>query len=154
MNPDAEAPTDPPVTFDSCDTVPGPFFHGTAAALPVGTQIVPGRPSHFRPDRPLRHVYFSSLVETAAWGAELAAALTTGDRGHVYVVEPRGPFEDDPNVTDKRFPGNPTRSFRSQDALVVVGEVDDWVGHEPEVLQRMLDGLAAMQAEGRDTILD
>lgn len=145
---------DPPVTLDSCDDVLGPFFHGTAVTLPVGTHIVPGRRSHFRPDKPLRHVYFSSLVETAAWGAELAAALTTGDRGHVYVVEPRGPFEDDPNVTDKRFPGNPTRSFRSQDALVVVGEVVDWEGHEPEVLQRMLDGLAAMQAEGRDTILD
>lgn len=151
---DEDVAADPPVTLDSCQSVPGPFFHGTAAALPVGTQIVPGRRSHFRPDQPLRHVYFSSLVETAVWGAELAAALTTGDRGHVYVVEPRGPFEDDPNVTDKRFPGNPTRSFRSQDALVVVAEVDDWDGHEPEVLQRMLDGLAAMQAEGRDTILD
>ncbi len=146
---------DPPVTLDSCHAVAGPFFHGTAATLPVGTQIVPGRRSHFRPDKPLRHVYFSSLVETAVWGAELAAALTAGDgRGHVYVVEPRGPFEDDPNVTDKRFPGNPTRSFRSQDAVVIVGEVSDWEGHDPTTVQQMVAGLAAMRAEGRDTILD
>lgn len=149
-----EGDTPPPVTVASCSDVHGPFFHGTAATLRPGDEIVAGRRSHFRPDRPLRHVYFSSLVETAVWGAELAAALSSGGRGHVYVVEPRGPFEDDPNVTDKRLPGNPTRSFRSLDPLLVVAEVVDWEGHDAEALQRLLDGLAAMQAAGRGTILD
>ena len=89
------------------------------------------------------------------WGAELATALAgTGERGHVYVVAPEGPFEDDPNVTDKRFPGNPTESYRTRSPLRVVGEVTDWAGHPPEVLQAMLDGLALLREQGRDVIED
>ena len=103
----------------------------------------------------MNHVYFTAALETPVWGAELATALAgESGRGHVYVVEPLGPFEDDPNVTNKRFPGNPTHSYRSQQPLRVVEEVDDWPGHPPEVLQGMLDSLARLRAEGRDLIED
>ncbi|MCW2852600.1 MAG: arr [Nocardioides sp.] len=152
---DDEARDDSPVSFERYEHVTGPFFHGTRAALEVGGELVPGYGSNFQEGRVLRHVYFTSALETAVWGAELATALAgSGERGHVYVVEPAGPFEDDPNVTDKLFPGNPTRSYRTHDPLRVVGEVDDWEGHPPEVLQGMLDGLAVLRAEGRDVIFD
>ncbi len=131
------------------------YFHGTAAALEVGDEIVAGHDSHFRPERVLHHVYFTSILETAVWGAELATALRgSGEPGRIYVVEPLGPFEDDPNVTDKRFPGNPTQSFRTRHPLRVVGEVDDWEGHPPDVLQAMLDSLARLRAQGLDVIED
>jgi rifampin ADP-ribosylating transferase len=143
------------VTYENCAEVPGPFFHGTKAPLSVGDELVAGRGSNFQEGRVMNHVYFTALVDTAAWGAELATALAGSDeRGHVYVVEPLGPFEDDPNVTDKRFPGNPTQSYRTRDPLRVVGEVEDWEGHPPEVVRGMLDGLAKLRAEGRDVILD
>ncbi|MCU1691688.1 MAG: arr [Frankiales bacterium] len=144
-----------PVTLDDHAHVAGPFFHGTAAALEVGDELVAGRASNFQPGRVMNHVYFAARLETAVWGAELATALLGQPaRGRVYVVEPTGPFEDDPNVTDKRSPGNPTRSFRSRLPLRVVGEVEDWPGHDPEVLQGMLDGLAQLRREGRDLIED
>ena len=150
-----------PVTFDHCSHVNGPFFHGTRAALKVGDDLVPGHRSHFRPSRALLHVYFTTLVETAVWGAELAAALhPDGDDGlpvsreRIYVVEPQGPFEDDPNVTDKKFPGNPTESYRTAHPLRVVGELDRWERHSPEVLHRMLDGLTRLRAQGLDLIED
>jgi hypothetical protein len=144
-----------PVTYEHCDHVTGPFLHGTKAVLQVGDELVPGRESNFQAGRVMRHVYFTGLAETAAWGAELATALAGGtERGHVYVVEPLGPFEDDPNVTDKRFPGNPTESYRTRSPLRVVGEVADWPGHPPEVLQHMLDRLAALREQGLDVIED
>jgi rifampin ADP-ribosylating transferase len=144
-----------PVTYASCGDVEGPFFHGTRARLVPGDELVPGRASTFQAGRVSNNVYFTALVETAVWGAELSTALAGGgERGHVYVVEPLGPFEDDPNVTDKRFPGNPTRSYRTRSPLRVVAEVDDWQPHAPEVLQGMLDGLARLRAEGRDLIED
>lgn len=147
-----------PVTYDRCAHVRGPFFHGTSATLVVGADLVPGHRSHFRPDQVLAHVYFTTLVETAVWGAELATALSGegggARRGHVYLVEPRGPFEDDPNVTDKKLPGNVTQSYRTRHALRVVGELDSWVGHPPEVLQQMLDSLARLRAQGLDVIED
>ena len=144
-----------PVTYDHCDHVEGPFFHGTKAVLAPGEELVPGHSSNFQSGRVLQHVYFTAVLETAVWGAELATALAGLEhRGHIYLVEPLGPFEDDPNVTDKKFPGNPTRSYRTRDALRVVEEVTDWEGHPPEVLQGMLDGLARLRAEGRDVILD
>jgi len=94
-------------------------------------------------------------VSTAAWGAELATALAgSGERGHIYVVEPQGPFEDDPNVTNKKFPGNPTESYRTRHPLRVVGEVDDWEGHDPKILQGMLDNLARRREQGLDVIED
>ena len=144
-----------PVTYERCDHVAGPFFHGTRAALEVGDQLVPGHGSNFQARRVSNNVYFTGLVDTAAWGAELATALAgSGERGRIYVVEPLGPFEDDPNVTDKRFPGNPTQSYRTRHPLRVVAELDGWEGHTPEVLQRMLDQLALLREQGRDVIED
>jgi hypothetical protein len=143
-----------PVTFEHCAHVTGPFFHGTKADVAIGDDLVVGFRSNYQ-DRILRHLYFSAVIETAAWGAELATALTgTTERGRIYIVEPLGPFEDDPNVTNKRFPGNPTQSYRTPHPLRVTGEVEDWVGHDPEVLQGMLDGLARMREQGLDVIED
>jgi Rifampin ADP-ribosyl transferase len=144
-----------PVTYEHYDHVPGPFFHGTKATLQVGDELVPGYGSNYHEGRVSNNIYFSAALETAVWGAELATALAgTGARGHIYVVEPLGPFEDDPNVTNKRFPGNPTRSFRTRHPLRVVAEVDDWIGHDPAVLQGMLDNLASLRAQGLDVIED
>ena len=144
-----------PVTYDSCSHVEGPFFHGTAAVVEIGDELVAGHPSNFHAGRVANHVYFAGLLETAIWGAELAAARTGSDeRGRVYVVEPTGPFEDDPNVTDKRFPGNVTHSYRTRHPMRVVDEVQDWEGHPPDVLQGMLDNLARLRAQGLDVIED
>jgi rifampin ADP-ribosylating transferase len=144
-----------PVTLDQCDHVEGPFFHGTRSALEVGDHLVAGRESNYQPGRTINHVYFAALVETAVWGAELAVALADGDAvGRIYVVEPTGPFEDDPNVTNKRFPGNVTQSYRSPHPVRVVGEVESWTAHPPEVLQGMLDHLAGLRAQGLDVIED
>lgn len=144
-----------PVTHDRHAHVAGPFFHGTRSELRVGDELVPGRGSNFQAGRVSNNVYFTGVLETAVWGAELATALAgTDEPGHVYVVEPVGTFEDDPNVTDKRFPGNPTESYRTRSPLRVVGEVPDWPRHDPEVLQGMLDGLAQLREQGRDVIED
>ena len=144
-----------PVTYDSCAHVRGPFFHGTKSVLEVGDELVAGRRSNFHEGRVMNHIYFTALVDTAAWGAELATALAeSDDRGRIYVVEPLGPFEDDPNVTNKRFPGNPTESYRTRHPLRVVGEVDDWEGHDPETLKAMLDRLALLREQGLDLIED
>jgi rifampin ADP-ribosylating transferase len=144
-----------PVTFERYQHVTGPFFHGTKIALAPGDELVPGYASNFQEGRVSNNVYFTTLVETAAWGAELSTALAGLDeRGHIYVVEPLGPFEDDPNVTNKRFPGNRTQSYRSRHPIRVIDELVDWQGHEPEVLQNMLDSLAVLRAEGRDLIED
>lgn len=129
----------------------GVYLHGTKADLAVGDLLVAGRESNFEVGRLMNHIYFTATLDAAVWGAEMAA----GDGpGRVYVVEPCGEFEDDPNVTDKRHPGNPTRSYRSRDPLRVVGEVTDWVGHPPARLQAMRDGLATLRAEGRAVIYD
>ena len=144
-----------PVTDDRCEHIPGPFYHGTKSALGVGAELVPGYGSNFQAGRVSNHIYFTALVDTAAWGAELAAALGgNGERGRIYVVEPLGPFEDDPNVTNKRFPGNPTQSYRTRSPLRVVGELESWEGHEPEVVKGMLDSLALLREQGRDVIED
>ena len=144
-----------PVTYDRCAHIEGPFYHGTKAALEPGDELLPGHGSNFQEGRVSNNVYFTALLETAVWGAELATALAgRGERGRVYEVEPLGTFEDDPNVTDKRFPGNPTQSYRTRDPLRVVREVEDWSGHDPEVLQRMLDHLAELREQGRDVIED
>ncbi|HEY0629017.1 MAG TPA: NAD(+)--rifampin ADP-ribosyltransferase [Sphingomicrobium sp.] len=125
-----------------------PFYHGTKADLRVGDLITPGYGSNFV-DRALKHIYFAATLEAATWGAELAK----GDgRGRIYIVEPTGEFEDDPNLTDKKFPGNVTASYRSRDPLRVIGEVEDWVGHTPEQLQAMRDGLKRLEAEGKHHI--
>ena len=94
-----------PVTFDRCYHIGGPFYHGTKSTLKVRAQLVPGSGSNFQEGRVSNNIYFAALVETAVWGAELASTLAgNGERGHIYVVEPTGPFEDDPNVTNKKFP--------------------------------------------------
>ena len=118
-----------PVTFERCDHVQGPFFHGTRWPMAIGDHLVAGRGSNYHDGRVSNNVYFSALVDTAVWGAELATALSgIEERGHIYVVEPTGPFEDDPNVTNKRFPGNITESYRTPHPMVVVGELEDWDG--------------------------
>lgn len=147
--------THTPVTVDNCTQVEGPFYHGTKAVLEVGAELVPGRGSNFQQGRVSNHLYFTTLVETAAWGAQLAAALAgSSERGHIYVVEPGGPFEDDPNVTNKRFPGNPTRSYRTRHTLRVVAEHEAWEGHSREAVGTMLDHLAQLREQGLDVIED
>nr|WP_199719009.1 NAD(+)--rifampin ADP-ribosyltransferase [Cryobacterium melibiosiphilum] len=130
---------------------PGVFLHGTKADLAVGDVLVPGRDSNFEAGRRANHVYLTSTLDAATWGAELAAGV---GRGRIYIVEPTGAVEDDPNVTDKKFPGNPTRSYRTREPVQIVGELVDWIGHAPEQVQSMRDGLAALTREGRAVIDD
>jgi Rifampin ADP-ribosyl transferase len=152
---DGDGDSTGPVTYERYEHIEGPFFHGTKVALEAGDELVPGYGSNYQAGRVSNNIYFAAALETAVWGAELATALAdTSDRGRIYLVEPTGPFEDDPNVTDKKFPGNPTRSYRTRHPLRVVGEVEDWEGHAPEVLQSMLDGLARLRAQGLDLIED
>jgi rifampin ADP-ribosylating transferase len=141
--------TGEPVPFEVYE--PGVYLHGTKADLAVGEMLVPGRESNFEGGRVMNHVYFTATLDAAVWGAELAAGP---GRGHIYVVEPSGAFEDDPNVTDKKFPGNPTHSFRSREPLAVVGELVDWVGHSPERLETMRSGLDTLRRQGAAQIED
>lgn len=144
-----------PVTFDHYEHVDGPFYHGTKSELEPGTELTPGFGSNFQDGRVSNNIYFTALVDTAAWGAQLAAALAGEEsRGRIYIVEPLGPFEDDPNVTNKRFPGNPTQSYRTRNALRVVGELEEWQEHSPEALKSMLDHLAQLREQGLDVIED
>ena len=129
----------------------GALLHGTKADLRVGDLLAPGRSSNFGGGRTAGHVYVTATLDAATWGAELAQG--TG-RGRIYVVEPTGDLEDDPNVTDKRFPGNPTRSYRTREPVRVVGEIEDWVGHPPEQLQTMRDHLAELERSGTAEIDD
>jgi rifampin ADP-ribosylating transferase len=144
-----------PTSFEQCDHVDGPFFHGTRTSFNVGDLLVPGHRSNYHEGRISNHVYFAALLEPAVWAAELATAFEgNGRRGHIYVVEPTGPFEDDPNVTDKKFPGNPTRSYRSSEPVRVVAEVHDWPRSSPEDLQAWRDRLAALLADERAEIIN
>ena len=144
-----------PVTYEHCQHIEGPFYHGTKSALGIGDELVPGYGSNYQQGRVSNNIYFTALVETAVWGAELATALAGGgQRGRIYLVEPVGPFEDDPNVTNKKFPGNITESYRTRHPLRVVGELDDWEGHDPEVLEGMLGRLAQLREQGLDVIED
>ena len=129
----------------------GALFHGTKADLAVGDLLVPGRPSNFEEGRIMNHVYVTATLDAATWGAELAAGK---GRGQIYIVEPTGTLEDDPNVTDKKFPGNPTRSYRTREPVKVVAELLDWVGHSPDQLQAMRDGLATLKRQGIAVIYD
>jgi rifampin ADP-ribosylating transferase len=133
------------------DVPPGTtFYHGTKADLKIGDLITPGFGSNFV-ERGLKQIYFTATLEAATWGAELAKGE---GRGRIYIVEPTGPFDDDPNLTDKKYPGNMTASYRSLDPLRVTGEVEEWAGHPPEQLQQMRDNLARMKAEGTATIIE
>jgi len=129
----------------------GPFFHGTKADLRVGDLLVAGRRSNYRPEIVMNHIYFTALKN----GAGLAAELAAGDGApRVYEVEPTGEFENDPNVTDKKFPGNPTRSYRSTAPLRVVSEVLDWPRLTPDELQTWHDRLASLRADERGEIIN
>ncbi|HRA51110.1 NAD(+)--rifampin ADP-ribosyltransferase [Actinotalea sp.] len=130
---------------------PGPFFHGTKADLAVGELLEPGRSSNFGGRATASYVYLTATLDAATWGAELAVGE---GRGRIYRVAPMGPFENDPNLTDQRFPGNPTRSYRTRQPLRVVGEVTDWQGHAPAVLQAMRDHLVHLERLGIEAIND
>ncbi len=130
---------------------PGVLLHGTKADLEVGDLLVPGRPSNFGVGRTANHVYVTETLDAATWGAELA----TGEgHGRIYIVEPLGGLEDDPNLTDKKFPGNPTRSYRTKEPVRVVGEIRDWTGHSADQLRAMRDGLADLERRGLAVIYD
>jgi len=125
------------------------YYHGTKVDLQTGDLIEPGRISNYGKRNPAKFVYLSAKLDAAIWGAELAVGE---GRGHVYIVEPTGPIEDDPNLTDKRFPGNPTKSYRSAQPFRVVGEVIDWEGHSPERLREMREHLERLRLAGVEAI--
>lgn len=126
-----------------------PLYHGTKANLKPGDLIEPGFSSNYGKRKKAAYVYLSATLEAATWGAELAM----GDGpGRIYIVEPTGPLEDDPNLTNKRFPGNPTKSYRSKNPLRVSGEVTDWQGHSPEQLKAMKDHLENLKQQGIEAI--
>jgi Rifampin ADP-ribosyl transferase len=130
-------------------TIPQQFYHGTRADLKPGDLIATGYTSNFGKRRRASWVYFTGTLDAAIWGAELAV----GDaRGRIYIVEPTGPIVDDPNLTDKKFPGNPTQSYRSREPLRVMGEVTDWDGHSPERLKKMKDRVEISRAQGTEAI--
>jgi rifampin ADP-ribosylating transferase len=141
--------TSTPKPFEVAES--GALLHGTKADLAVGDLLVPGRESNYERGRVSNHVYVTQTLDAAAWGAELAIGE---GRGRIYLVEPEGAVEDDPNVTDKRFPGNPTRSYRTREPVRIVGELTDWVGHSPEQLRAMRDGLADLKRRGLAVIYD
>ena len=141
--------TGAPQPFEAHES--GALLHGTKANLSVGDLLLPGYVSNYEVGRVMNHVYVTETLDAAAWGAELAV----GDgRGRIYIVEPTGDIEDDPNVTDKKFPGNPTRSYRTREPVRVIGELQGWVGHTPEQLHAMQDGLADLRRRGLAVIFD
>ena len=126
----------------------GPFFHGTIADLRAGDFLTAGYRSNYRPEVVMNHIYFTALVDGAGLAAEIAAELAEGGAvPRVYAVEPTGTFENDPNVTDKKFPGNPTRSYRTLEPLKIVGELTEWVRQTPEDIQRWRERLASSDGE-------
>lgn len=127
------------------------YFHGTRADLSPGDLIRPGYRSNYGSQRRSNHVYLTATLDAAIWGAELAVGEGPG---RIYTVEPTGPVEDDPNLTDKKFPGNPTRSYRSREPLRVTGEVTEWEGHSEDLLQSMKDHLERLKQEGIEAMDD
>jgi rifampin ADP-ribosylating transferase len=130
---------------------PGPFYHGTKADLSPGDLLHPGYRSNFGERQTANYVYLTATLDAATWGAELSVGE---GRGRIYRVQPTGPIEDDPNLTDKKFPGNPTRSYRTRRALLVVDEVRGWEPHPPEVLRAMRDRLEELKRLGVEAIND
>ncbi len=127
------------------------FYHGTKADLLAGDLIEPGFNSNYGKRKKAAFIYFTATMDAAIWGAELALGEASE---RIYLVEPTGPFEDDPNLTDKKFPGNPTKSYRSQHPLRILGEVNDWQRHSPEVLQAMKNNLERLKQQGIEAIED
>ncbi|MGH6951465.1 MAG: NAD(+)--rifampin ADP-ribosyltransferase [Vitreimonas sp.] len=128
-----------------------PFYHGTRADLRIGEMIGSGFASNYGKRKKATYVYLTATLDAAIWGAELAQGQGPG---RIYIVAPTGPFEDDPNLTDKKVPGNPTKSYRTRDPLRVLGEVSDWMGHSPEQLRAMKDHLAQLERLGVEAIED
>ena len=129
----------------------GPFYHGTIAVLKPGDLLEPGYSSNYGERKKANFIYFTATMDAAIWGAELAVGDTPG---RIYQVEPTGTFENDPNLTDKKFPGNPTRSYRTRQPLIVVSEVLDWERHSPEELQKMRNHLDDLKRLGIEAIND
>lgn len=127
------------------------YFHGTKADLKIGDFIEIGLTSNYGQRNNAKYIYLTATLDAAIWGAELASG--EGNE-RIYLVEPTGPIEDDPNLTDKKFPGNPTKSFRSKYPFKVVGEVTIWRGHAPEQVKAMKDGLAKLKEQGIEAIED
>ncbi|WP_082232961.1 NAD(+)--rifampin ADP-ribosyltransferase [Halobacillus massiliensis] len=128
----------------------GPFFHGTRAKLKIGELLVPQHLSNYQ-DKKSNHIYFTATLNVAKWGAELAASKA---KERIYIVEPLGDFENDPNVTDKRFPGNPTRSYRSKSPLKIIAELCAWERHSDEEINHMLTSLKKLREQGKAVIDD
>ncbi len=124
---------------------PPPYYHGTRIDLKPGDLIGPGYAPNYGSRRKANHVYFSATLEAATWGAELAQGEGPG---RIYLVEPTGPFTDDPNLTDKKFPGNPTKSYRSRQPVRIVDEVKEWQGHSPEQIKTMKDSIERLKQQG------
>jgi hypothetical protein len=127
------------------------FFHGTKADLKIGDLIEIGLNSNYGHKKKAKYIYLTATLDAAIWGAELAVGE---GRERIYLVEPTGPIEDDPNLTNKKFPGNPTMSYRSKYPFKVVGEITVWQGHSPEQIKAMKDGLAKLKAQGIERIED
>ncbi|MCF1714656.1 NAD(+)--rifampin ADP-ribosyltransferase [Flavihumibacter sp. RY-1] len=135
------------------NSTPTPFqqtyFHGTKADLKIGELVEVGYNSNYGNNQHSKYIFLTSTLDAAIWGAELAA----GDGNErIYLVEPTGPIEDDPDLTDKKFPGNPTKSYRSAHAFKVVGEVTLWQGHAPDQLKAMKEGLAKLKEQGINSL--
>ena len=134
----AKMNTDLAISYKYNPSDKGPFYHGTKADLQIGDLLTAGGNSNYKADYKMNHIYFTALLN----GAGLAAALAKGDsKERVYIIEPTGAFENDPNLTDKKFPGNPTRSYRSEAPLKIIGEVEDWIRPKPEDLKRFREKL-------------
>ena len=128
----------------------GPFFHGTKAELNIGDLLEPQHVSNYQ-DKNSNYIYFTATLEAAKWGAELA---TPASKERIYIVEPLGDFENDPNLTDKRFPGNPTRSYRSKSPLKIMAELGSWERHSDEEINHMLSSLKKLREQGKAIIDD
>lgn len=133
------------------DMIPQQFYHGTRANLKPGDLIEPGYNSNYGQMKKASYVYLTATLDAAIWGAELAVGEAPG---RIYIVEPTGSIMDDPNLTDKKYPGNPTKSYRSREPLRVTGEVTDWQGHSPEALKTMRDNLERLKQLGIEAIDD
>jgi rifampin ADP-ribosylating transferase len=123
----------------------GPFYHGTKVNLRIGDYLEAGYNSNFEEQEKSNYIYLTATMDAAIWGAELAVGE---GKGRILIVKPTGTIDDDPNLTDMRFPGNPTRSYRSREPLIVIGEVSDWHGHSPEELKKMRDGIEEAKRHG------
>ncbi|WP_025785373.1 NAD(+)--rifampin ADP-ribosyltransferase [Sporosarcina sp. D27] len=128
----------------------GPFFHGTKAELQIGDFLVTQHHSNYQ-NKKSNHIYFTATLDAAKWGAELAVS---GSRERIYIVEPTGHFENDPNVTDKRFPGNPTRSYRSKSPVKIIAELGKWERHSDDEINHMLTALQTLREQGKAVIYD